>query len=427
MNTAGQLLAAQIDYIYFVYGLAFLLLAAVCATTNAARAPRLPWVWLACFSLVHGVHEWMELLAVALGDTPAFAAVRVGMLAVSFFCLVEFGRRAARPARGACVGCWVYLPLALAILACGGRHVASLNACIRYTLGLSGAAWAGYAMFRAAHATDEPGKTLTFGAIIMGCYAAAAGLVVPQAPFFPASRLNVDSFLAVTGLPIQPVRALLAILLSVTLWMHHQKRWRIPSESGENPGRYHGVPVVCALAVVLLAGWMATEWVGQHVIVVGTTHAAFVGPGNACLYRLAPIAVTLLTSVLLAGFFMGWQRLWETGQALKRSLAERTRLIGDLQSAAAEVKTLRGLIPICSNCKKIRDGEGAWHHLETYIQKRSEVRFTHGLCPECLKMLYPELHFPGDDSEKEKLLAGDRPMDAAPPPRDASGAKGDMV
>jgi hypothetical protein len=70
--------------------------------------------------------------------------------------------------------------------------------------------------------------------------------------------------------------------------------------------------------------------------------------------------------------------------------AEREKLIAELQSALADVKMLSGLVPICANCKKIRDDKGYWTQLEGYIQERSEARFSHGICPDCMKKLYPE-------------------------------------
>jgi AmiR/NasT family two-component response regulator len=72
-------------------------------------------------------------------------------------------------------------------------------------------------------------------------------------------------------------------------------------------------------------------------------------------------------------------------------LTELRRLNAELQDALAEVKTLSGLLPICSSCKKIRDDEGYWNQLETYIQEHSNVMFSHGLCPDCAKKLYPEI------------------------------------
>ncbi len=79
---------------------------------------------------------------------------------------------------------------------------------------------------------------------------------------------------------------------------------------------------------------------------------------------------------------------------LQRTLAKRNaeneRLIGELRKALQEVKTLRGLIPICAGCKKIRDDRGYWNQLEHYISAHSEIRFSHALCPDCMRRLYPE-------------------------------------
>jgi hypothetical protein len=55
------------------------------------------------------------------------------------------------------------------------------------------------------------------------------------------------------------------------------------------------------------------------------------------------------------------------------------------------VKSLSGLLPICASCKKIRDDKGYWSQVESYIQKHSDATFTHGICPDCVKKLYPDL------------------------------------
>jgi transcriptional regulator with GAF, ATPase, and Fis domain len=73
----------------------------------------------------------------------------------------------------------------------------------------------------------------------------------------------------------------------------------------------------------------------------------------------------------------------------KRVEEEREKLICELQDALAKIKTLRGLLPICSSCKKIRDDKGYWNQIEAYLRDHSEAEFSHGICPECLKKLYP--------------------------------------
>lgn len=73
---------------------------------------------------------------------------------------------------------------------------------------------------------------------------------------------------------------------------------------------------------------------------------------------------------------------------------EQRRLIDELQSTLGEVRTLRGLLPICAGCKQIRDDRGTWHPVEEYIRDRTHAEFSHGLCPGCLAKWYPDLLTP---------------------------------
>lgn len=70
----------------------------------------------------------------------------------------------------------------------------------------------------------------------------------------------------------------------------------------------------------------------------------------------------------------------------------------ELIRANEEVNTLQGILPICAKCKKVRDDKGYWYQVESYIQQRSEAEFSHSICPDCSKELYPELHIHGDRS-----------------------------
>jgi hypothetical protein len=75
----------------------------------------------------------------------------------------------------------------------------------------------------------------------------------------------------------------------------------------------------------------------------------------------------------------------------KEAEDEREKLILELQDALAKVKTLSGLLPNCSACKRIRNDKGYWNQIEIYIQSHSDAEFTHSFCPECMKRLYPEI------------------------------------
>jgi PAS domain S-box-containing protein len=75
----------------------------------------------------------------------------------------------------------------------------------------------------------------------------------------------------------------------------------------------------------------------------------------------------------------------------KRLEKEKEKLIIELQNALSEVKKLSGFLPICSSCKKIRDDKGYWNEVETYIGEHSEALFSHSICPDCMRKLYPEI------------------------------------
>jgi PAS domain S-box-containing protein len=74
---------------------------------------------------------------------------------------------------------------------------------------------------------------------------------------------------------------------------------------------------------------------------------------------------------------------------------ERAKIVAELQDALENIRTLRGIIPICASCKKIRDDTGYWQQVEVYVRDHSEAQFSHGLCPECVKKFYPEFHTRG--------------------------------
>ncbi|MFH1059903.1 MAG: hypothetical protein V1797_14660 [Pseudomonadota bacterium] len=81
-------------------------------------------------------------------------------------------------------------------------------------------------------------------------------------------------------------------------------------------------------------------------------------------------------------------------QELETEVEQKTQVLRqanrELEKALADVKTLQGLLPICARCKKIRDEGGQWHSMESYIASRTTANITHGLCRDCLKILYPD-------------------------------------
>lgn len=95
----------------------------------------------------------------------------------------------------------------------------------------------------------------------------------------------------------------------------------------------------------------------------------------------------IFVSVFAVGLEMSRHQFSELLMEKRRQLiAEKQQL----ENALNEIKTLSGLLPICANCKKIRDDEGYWQDVAVYFRDRTDVDFSHGICPDCFEVLYPE-------------------------------------
>ncbi|MBF0242692.1 MAG: response regulator [Desulfamplus sp.] len=77
------------------------------------------------------------------------------------------------------------------------------------------------------------------------------------------------------------------------------------------------------------------------------------------------------------------RRIVEMQSALATKVAE-------LQDALNQINTLRGIVPICAGCKKVRDDAGYWQQVEAYVSRFTDAKFSHGICPDCMKTLYPD-------------------------------------
>jgi len=97
------------------------------------------------------------------------------------------------------------------------------------------------------------------------------------------------------------------------------------------------------------------------------------------------------SAIIKNGKVIGSRDIVRDITARKEAEAKKERLIAELQNALAEIKTLRGIVPICAYCKKVRDDEGYWNQVEAYIRKHTEAVFSHGICPNCAEKYFPDL------------------------------------
>lgn len=110
--------------------------------------------------------------------------------------------------------------------------------------------------------------------------------------------------------------------------------------------------------------------------------------GSRILFAYSTVfLITLIAEKLRATI---QRKLLKTQEQLEQTVRQKEKLISELTDTLNEVKTLRGIIPICAHCKKIRSDTGYWEQVEQYVQDRSEAQFSHALCPDCAKALYPD-------------------------------------
>ncbi|HUT66195.1 MAG TPA: PAS domain S-box protein [Spirochaetota bacterium] len=110
--------------------------------------------------------------------------------------------------------------------------------------------------------------------------------------------------------------------------------------------------------------------------------------------KSAEVVITRLNGKPGTGEMRKTNTEWEGKPAYLISIRDVTgpkKLVEELTRAIGSIRTLRGLLPICSHCKKIRNDKGYWEQIETYISLHSEAEFSHGLCPDCVAKYYPQI------------------------------------
>jgi diguanylate cyclase (GGDEF)-like protein len=259
-------LGNQLDFIFFFYGLAFILLGATCWSVARSQGGGAAWAMLGGFGFVHGIGEWLDLTALIVGDTPAFAVARVAVMTGSFMLLLEFARLKAIRQGAVLPGRWVHVPLALPVLLAGfAAGVVGAGIAARYAIGLASAVGASLVLARQARLLSGGAKAFALAASAgFAVYAVAACIIVPAGPFWPSTIINHGAFFAVTGMPIQLVRGVLACWISFSIWASWGQRLASDVGSPRYTAfvRRHFVSTIAAMGAILVSGWALTEHLG---------------------------------------------------------------------------------------------------------------------------------------------------------------------
>lgn len=96
----------------------------------------------------------------------------------------------------------------------------------------------------------------------------------------------------------------------------------------------------------------------------------------------------------------------EVGKRMLELQARLVTKIEELRLAMEEIKTLRGIVPICANCKKVRTDAGYWQQVEVYVSEHTEAQFSHGICPACMQELYPDFYEAGEEESCPRKQTG---------------------
>lgn len=259
-------LGEQLDFIYFYYGLAFMLLGAVCMSGAGGGVREEGWTALGLFGYSHGSLEWMELFALVVGDDRYFALLRFIVLTVSFLFLLEFAR--LEWARlGHRIDATIYAPLIFPVaLVALWSGLPAANIVTRYLIAFTGATAAACALaHRAQNLSGDGRRFLRFAAVGFALYAVAAGLVVEPAPFFPANELNARAFVTATGTPIQLWRGILGCWIAFSIWSIRQNQLALELASRRYTDylRKQFGWTIAAIAAILLGGWALTNYLGK--------------------------------------------------------------------------------------------------------------------------------------------------------------------
>ncbi len=163
-----------------------------------------------------------------------------------------------------------------------------------------------------------------------------------------------------------------------SLWLSWSLIRHSPSE---NTSLYYAAAGIVAIRCLTV---MIRAWFGQF--------SDWQGIFDVNIWSSFQLGIGLICEISQNVFFL----MMNSKRAEANFIQAQSKLnasVTDLKKALSEVKRLQGILPICANCKNIRDEKGAWQGIEKYVHEHSDAEFSHGICPDCAKVLYPDVNF----------------------------------
>lgn len=272
----SEFFKSQMDYVFFIYGLGFIILSAVTynMTGDSEDAPK--WKYLGLFGLFYGIHEWFYMPGTGIEPAlPYPDSIQTAFLVASIVFLLEFGRTGFRVFRKKQPGFWFYIPFSAIPFTAYffGADIASLVA--RNITGSAGCLLGAAVLYGHGLTAKRKGlgNDMMAASGFMAFYAVTSGLIIPVYDFCPGYIPNYDNFISASGFPVQILWTLSCILLSSFIWRYYC-RYRNSARyslSDRNTKIYQQMSII-AIASVVSAGWFITEYVAKRTDLENRQH-----------------------------------------------------------------------------------------------------------------------------------------------------------
>jgi PAS domain S-box-containing protein len=250
-----EFFSRNMDYVLFIYGLSFVLLAVLCRGLARENPGKLLWAWLGLFGLFHGFAKWLDVLAFSLADNDSFLTGRLALELISYICLLEFGRSGFRRGDRPVIGAWILPPLALLTALLGMEDgTTGLKAVSHFTLAFPGSFLAMLALAPAVPQKEDAWKHR--GLIFSAASLLAFGLtnwVTPGSILHPSRWMSDPLFQLAMTFPLHLWQAVALMGVITGLWIYRHRL-----AMAQRPRSFPWLTPLLLITLLTL-GWVAAE------------------------------------------------------------------------------------------------------------------------------------------------------------------------
>jgi len=255
------------DYIFFIYGMSFFILASSSLLLIRDQKVKLPWFWLGLFGFTHALNEWLDIFSISVGDNPVFGMLRLTVILLSFVFLAEFSWLSFLALKGRPLSQWFFIPWLLLVYS--GWYFgkdSGLNFTCRYFLGFVSSFSAGIILYLHALKLKNPQRRLiaTLG-LFIGAYSFTQLIISSPPALLNNTLLNQDNFIRFFGFPVQLLRAALIMCAAFTILTYWYLSQGLLNSSGLGKKERRRVLLIgSAYLILAISGCLITQKIGAY-------------------------------------------------------------------------------------------------------------------------------------------------------------------